>query len=62
LRAIVAVEEGAARITLKWRGKVDNIEYENIENLTSKKWIKIRELNLPKISSPLSTVTHNQIL
>jgi hypothetical protein len=45
LRAIVAVEEGAARISLKWRGKVDNIEYKNGENLTSKKWIKSRELN-----------------
>jgi hypothetical protein len=41
LRAIVAVEEGAARITLKWRRKVDNIEYENIENLTSKNGLKV---------------------
>jgi len=26
-------------------GKVDNIEYENIENLTSKKWLKCGELS-----------------
>ncbi len=27
-------------------GKVDKIEYENIENLTSKKWLKSVELEI----------------
>jgi len=31
------------------QGKVDNIEYQNIKNLTSKKWLKSGELEIPYV-------------
>jgi hypothetical protein len=32
-------------------GKVDNIEYENIEKLTFKKWLKSGELETPNVET-----------
>jgi len=36
----------ATEVIAKIEGKVDNIEYESIKNLTSKKWLKSGELNI----------------
>jgi len=38
------------------KGKVDNIEYENIDNLTLKKGLKSGELETPNVD------THNRLL